>query len=131
VAGIKSEWWPASSRNGGRNDFGIGGRLRSEFAVRSWRKSCDEGGLQGLRRFEAGGSLSRLSPAQEDELSVYVREGLPRSTREVAVFLYQRFGVVYESRSGLIALLHRLGFEYKKPQAFAGESGEGITGRPS
>jgi transposase len=86
--------------------------------VRGWRKSYDEGGLQGLRRFEAGGSLSRLSPAQEEELSVYVREGLPRSTREVAVFLYQRFGVVYESRSGLIALLHRLGFEYKKPQAF-------------
>ena len=36
----------------------------------------------------------------------------------MAVFLQQRFGIVYESRSGLIALLHRLGFEYKKPQTF-------------
>ena len=86
--------------------------------IRGWRKSYDEGGLQTLRRFEAGGSLSRLLPAQEEELSAYVREGLPHSTREVAVFLYQRFGVVYESRSGLIALLHRLGFEYKRPQTF-------------
>ena len=34
----------------------------------------------------------------------------------MAVFLFQRFGVVYESRSGLIALLHRLGFEYKRPR---------------
>ena len=86
--------------------------------VRSWRKTYDEGGLESLRRFEAGGSASHLSLEQEEELRAYVREGLPRSTREVAVFLYQRFGLIYESRSGLIALLHRLGFEYKKPQTF-------------
>ena len=86
--------------------------------VRGWRKTYDEGGLESLRRFEAGGSASHLSLEQEEELRAYVREGLPRSTREVAVFLYQRFGLIYESRSGLIALLHRLGFEYKKPQTF-------------
>jgi transposase len=86
--------------------------------VRGWHKTYDDSGLEGLRRFEAGGSASHLSQAQEEELSAYVREGLPRSTRDVAVFLYQRFGVVYESRSGLVALLHRLGFEYKKPQTF-------------
>ncbi|MGJ0506601.1 MAG: winged helix-turn-helix domain-containing protein [Methylocystis sp.] len=28
----------------------------------------------------------------------------------------KEFGVVYESRSGLIALLHRLGLEYTKPE---------------
>jgi transposase len=83
--------------------------------VRSWRKIYDDDGLEGLRRFEAGGSASHLSRAQEDELIAYVSEGLPRSSRQVATFLNQRFGVVYESRSGLIALLHRLGFEYKKP----------------
>jgi len=86
--------------------------------VRGWRKTYDEDGLEDLRRFEAGGSASHLSQAQEEELSAFVREGLPRSTREVAVFLHQRFGVAYESRSGLIALLHRLGFEYRKPQTF-------------
>ena len=47
-----------------------------------------------------------------------MRESLPRSTREAAVFLQQRFGVAYESRSGLVALLHRFGFDYKKPQTF-------------
>ncbi len=30
VAGIKSEWWPASNRNGGRHQIGIPGRLPSE-----------------------------------------------------------------------------------------------------
>jgi len=86
--------------------------------IRGWRKLYDESGLEGLRRFEAGGSASHLSREQEKELSAYVRESLPRSTREAAVFLYQRFGVTYESRSGLVALLHRLGFDYKKPQTF-------------
>ena len=49
-------------------------------------------------------------------MAIYVSESLPRSVREMAVFLNQRFGVVYESRSGLIALLHRLGFVYKRPR---------------
>lgn len=84
--------------------------------VRDWRKLYAEGGIDGLRRFEAGGGAGHLSQAQEEELATYVFEGLPRSAREVGVFLKQRFGVVYESRSGLIALLHRLGFEYKRPR---------------
>jgi transposase len=84
--------------------------------VRGWHKVYVEDGTDGLRRFEAGGGASHLTQAQEEELTTYVFEGLPRSAREVGVFLKQRFGVVYESRSGLIALLHRLGFEYKRPR---------------
>jgi hypothetical protein len=41
---------------------------------------------------------------------------LPPSTRQVGAFIAQEFGLVYESRSGLVALLHRLGLEYHKPQ---------------
>jgi hypothetical protein len=33
VAGFTSEWWPASSQNGGRLHFGIPGRIKSEAAV--------------------------------------------------------------------------------------------------
>jgi len=33
VAGIKSEWWPASNRYPGRLHVGIGGRIESEFAL--------------------------------------------------------------------------------------------------
>jgi transposase len=60
-----------------------------------------------------GGSAGFLSTAQEDALKAYV--GLPRSTRQVGAWIEQEFGLVYESRSGLIALLHRLGLEYHKP----------------
>jgi len=38
VAGIKSEWWPASNRNGGRHQIGIPGRLPSEST--KWVDVC-------------------------------------------------------------------------------------------
>ena len=44
---------------------------------------------------------------------------LPRSTRQVGAWIEQEFCLVYESRSGLIALLHRLGLDYHKPDVIA------------
>ena len=41
VAGFKSEWWPASRRNGGRHQIGIGGRIRLEFAISDGIESRD------------------------------------------------------------------------------------------
>ena len=84
--------------------------------VRSWRKIYDQEGLKGLERFEVGGSSSHLSKAQEEALVAWVAATLPRSTRQVGAYVEREFGVVYESRSGLIALLHRLGLEYSKPE---------------
>jgi transposase len=84
--------------------------------VRSWRKLYEERGIAGLEQFEAGGSSSRLSAEQEKELKDYVAQTLPRSTREIGAFIQRKFGIVYESRAGLIALLHRLGLEYHKPE---------------
>jgi len=84
--------------------------------VRSWRKIYDEAGLAGLERFEGGGSSSHLSPSQEEALIAWVAATLPRSTRQVGAYIEKEFGVVYESRSGLIALLHRLGLAYSKPE---------------
>ena len=83
--------------------------------VRGWRKIYDERGLAGLGQFDAGGSSSRLSIEQGETLKAYVAQALPRSTRQIGAFIERDFGVVYESRAGLIALLHRLGLEYHKP----------------
>ena len=84
--------------------------------VRGWRKLYDERGIAGLEQFDAGGSSSRLSTEQEEALKAYVAQTLPRSTRQIGAFIEREFGVVYESRAGLIALLHRLGLEYHKPE---------------
>jgi transposase len=53
---------------------------------------------------------------QEEALKAYVAQALPHTTRQAGAFIGREFGIVYESRAGLIALLHRLGLEYHKPE---------------
>jgi len=84
--------------------------------IRHWYGLFLEDGLEGLTRFESGGGTSRLSTAQEAALKSWVEEVLPRSARQVGAYIKREFEVVYESRSGLIALLHRLGLAYSKPE---------------
>src|ERR1019366_2393528 len=55
----------------------------------------------------------RRTLAVEDKKSA--SPALPRSTRQIGAWIETEFGLVYESRSGLVALLHRLGLEYHKP----------------
>ena len=84
--------------------------------VRGWARLYGESGLTGLERFEGGGSSSRLDAAQEEALKAWIARTLPGSTRQVGAWIEREFGVVYQSRAGLIALLHRLGLEYHKPE---------------
>jgi hypothetical protein len=51
------------------------------------------------------------------KLKIWVAATLPRSTRQVGAWIEQQFGLVYESRSGLIALLHRLELDEEKQNA--------------
>ncbi len=85
--------------------------------VRGWAKRYGEGGIKGLTRFASGGGASHLSQEQEEALKAWITATLPRSTRPIGAYIEQTFGVVYESRAGLVALLHRLGLEYRKPEA--------------
>ena len=89
--------------------------LLNDDTIRGWHKLFEQRGIEGLTSFDMGGSASFLSAAQEEALKAFVGTTLPRSTRQVGAFIEQEFGLVYESRSGLIALLHRLGLEYHKP----------------
>jgi transposase len=84
--------------------------------VRRWHRLFLEDGLEGLTRFDVGGRDGFLSMAQETALKAFVTSSLPRTTRQIGAFIEKEFGIVYESRSGLIALLHRLGLEYHKPE---------------
>ena len=87
----------------------------NDDTIRSWHKLFEQHGIEGLTSFDVGGSASFLSAVQEEALKAFVATTLPRSTRQVGAFIAQEFGLVYESRSGLIALLHRLDLD--PPQA--------------
>ena len=90
--------------------------LLDDDTIRRWHGAFAEGGRKALMRFEAGGSACALSEAQQEKLAAWVRAALPRSTRQVGAWIESEFGVGYDSRSGLVALLHRLGLEYRKPE---------------
>jgi transposase len=90
--------------------------LLNDDTIRGWHKLYEQRGIEGLSSFDMGGSAGFLSAAQEAALKAFVAATLPRSTREVGAFIERQFGLVYESRSGLVALLHRLGLEYHKPE---------------
>jgi transposase len=93
--------------------------LIDDATIRTWHRLFEKDGVDGLAGFNYGGRASPLSLEQQATLKAWVGETLPRTTREVGAWIEQAFGVVYESRSGLIALLHRLGLEHRKPQAVA------------
>ena len=92
-----------------------GALLLDDDTIRTWHNLFVSDGIEGLARFETGGSACQMNDAQLEEIKTWVTVTLPRSTRQIGAFIEKRFAIVYESRSGLIALLHRLGLEYHKP----------------
>ena len=91
--------------------------LLDDDTVRTWHRLYEEDGIEGLASFGYEGSACRLSDEQQEKLKAWITEALPRSTREVGAWIEAECGTVYQGRSGLIALLHRLGMEHRKPKA--------------
>jgi transposase len=83
--------------------------------VRQWHGLYAADGFDGLVRFDAGGSACKMSAEQQGRLKAWIGAVLPGSTREIGAFIERQFGLVYEGRSGLIALLHRIGCVWRKP----------------
>ena len=91
--------------------------LLDDDTVRTWFRLYREDGIEGLSGFGYEGSDGHLNARQRQQLKSWIADTLPRSTRHVGAWIEQEFGIVYQSRSGLVALLHRLGMEHRKPQA--------------
>jgi len=85
--------------------------------VRAWFKLYTDDGIVGLAGFGYEGSDGHLNLKQHQQLKDWITDTLPRTTRHVGAWIEQEFGITYQSRSGLVALLHRLGMEHRKPQA--------------
>jgi transposase len=90
--------------------------LLDDDTVRNWHRAFERGGIEALKTFDHEGSSSRLTAEQEIALGDWVDAHCPRSIRKVGAWIKRTFELSY-SRSGLIALLHRLGFDYRKPEA--------------
>ena len=85
--------------------------------IRTWHRLYQEEGIEGLAGSGHSGSACRLNDVQQDKLTARITETLPRTTLEVGAWIETERDVTYESRSGLIALLHRLDMGHHKPKA--------------
>jgi transposase len=97
--------------------------LLDDDTVRTWHRLHEEDGIEGLATFGCEGSACRLSDEQQDKLHAWATGILPRTTCHVGAWIEREFGVPYESRSGLIAPLHRLGMEHRLPKAVSRKLG--------
>jgi len=87
--------------------------------IRTWYHLYQEDGIEGLAGFGHEGGICRLTIGQQDKLKAWITETLPRTTRQIGAWIERECGIDYQSRSGLIALLHRLGMEHRKPKAIS------------
>lgn len=92
--------------------------------VRGWFKRFEAGGWEALERFDWQGGQSHLTPAQQTALNDWLETRLCRDTGQIRAHIAAEFGVCY-SHSGCLKLLHRLGFEYRKPKALPRVADEG------
>jgi transposase len=81
--------------------------------VRSYYKRYKKGGVRELLRMSFVGSEALLDTEQLRELDAHLQDELYPTAEAIVRFVEQRWGVRY-TPSGMTALLHRLGYSYKK-----------------
>ena len=95
-----------------------------EGTIRNYRKRYVEGGIFGLVTDTYSGRRSFLSPQEQEILKQKLTETIFMDSKEVVAFIKNRFGVDYSVR-GVTALLHSLGFVYKKAKSVPGKADRG------
>ena len=84
--------------------------------VRGWYKTYSSDGWEVLAHDGWQGGKCLLTQEQQVQLVSWLEGRLCRSTVEIRSYIAAEFKLAY-SHSGCLKLLHRLGFEYKKPKA--------------
>ena len=95
--------------------------LIDDDTARNHYKRYKRGGLTALERMNHVGSEALLTPEQLDELDAHLQQELHPTAACAARWVEKRFGVHYTA-SGMTALLHRLGYRYKKPKLLPGKA---------
>ena len=89
--------------------------------VRNYFKRYRQDGVEGLLHVAYRGADSYLDGEQLVELKLHLKEHPPLCVRDVISWVATEYGVRY-TESGMTALLHRLGFVYKKGKIVPGKA---------
>jgi transposase len=94
--------------------------LIDEKTSRHYFDRYQQGGCQALLEDHYSGSEPKLDERQMSELDTYLQERILPDAKAVMAHIENQYGVCY-SVSGVVDLLHRLGFSYKKPTHVPGK----------
>lgn len=94
--------------------------LLDATTVRRYEKEFGKSGIDGLLESHYQGSDGFLTAAQEEELTVYLKEHIYQTVKSVVVHVEKTYHVIY-SIEGMTHLLHRLNFVYKKTKVIPGK----------
>jgi transposase len=95
--------------------------LLDDDTIRRYYKTNLEGGKEALLNLNYTRTASRLNQEQLNHLKIYVSKTISSSAEQVANFIKKFFAIRY-ALSAIVSLLHRLNFEYKKPQWVPGKA---------
>jgi transposase len=89
--------------------------------VRNHFRRYQQGGLKALGQVAYRGSACELDETQLALLDAHLETHLYQTAKAIARWVKDTFGVDY-TESGMTALLHRLGYVYKKPKLVPGKA---------
>jgi transposase len=92
-----------------------------EGTIRNYRKRYVEGGIFGLVTDTYTGKRCHLTDKEKEQLSSHLQSKICMDSKEVVTYIQKKFDVTY-SVSGVTALLHSMGFTYKKTKAVPGKA---------
>jgi transposase len=94
--------------------------LFDEKTARLYFDRYQQGGADALLDDHYTGAEPKLDPHQMRELEAYLEEHILPDAKTVIAYIDRQYDIRY-SLSGVTALLHRLGFSYKKPTHVPGK----------
>jgi transposase len=98
--------------------------LLDDETLRSYVEKYQSGGIEALVKTHYLGRLSQLDEIQRQQLCEELEHKIYLTTSAVIEYVRKCFGIQY-SVSGMRDLLHRLGYEFKKPKLVPGDADEG------
>lgn len=94
--------------------------LLDDETLRSYVEKYRTGGIEELVKTQYAGKSSQLDESQSRKLCEELNSKIYLTTKAVIEYVEETFGVKY-SLSGMRDLLHRLGYEFKKPKLVPGD----------
>lgn len=95
--------------------------LLDDQTIRNYIDRYKRNGIDGLLNDNYAGSTARLSKEQEEQLKENIKQNAYGSAKEIVDYVKKTFNAVYTPK-GMVDVLKRLGFVYKKTTKIPGKS---------